>query len=92
MEQFFTMEEIMEKLKLSRDSVTRIIKSGKIPGTVKLCGMYRIPQSGLDALLSSQALSPATPVKLTRRVRATKARDSTALHSGPITMDIFGKD
>ena len=92
MEQYHEMHEVMERLKLTRDTLTRCIKKGKIPGTVKIGGAFRIPESGVEQFLTSQLVKSPDPFNVPRRKKLSKSKSSPAVGVVPLTMDIFRKD
>ena len=92
MEQYHEMREVMERLKLSRDTLTRCIKNGRIPGTVKIGGSFRIPESGVERFLASQLVKPPNPFNVPRRKKSSKSKSSPAAGVEPLTMDIFRKE
>lgn len=91
MEQYFSLDEVMSRLKISRDCLTRIIKAGKIPGTVKIGNMFRIPASGMEHYLAEQTIQPAKPFYMPRTHKS-KNRNPKSTGITPLTMDIFRKD
>lgn len=91
MEQYYAMHEVMTRLHLSRDTLTRLIKTGRIPGTIKVGKMFRIPKSGVDRFLAEQAVEPARPFSVPRVRKSTKRAQAPAAGFVPLTMDIFKK-
>lgn len=53
MEQFITVDEVAERLKVSRMTIYRYIKSGKIPA-YKLDHGLRIKQADIEQFLNKQ--------------------------------------
>lgn len=91
MEQYYALDEVMCKLNISRDCLTRIIKAGKIPGAVKIGGMFRIPESGIERYLTGQVIQPQKTFCMPRTSKS-KSRSSKSTGVTPLTMDIFRKD
>ena len=42
MEQYYTLQEVMARLNISRDTIMRLIRKGKIPGTIKLSNAMKV--------------------------------------------------
>ena len=53
MEQYYTLQEVMARLNISRDTIMGLIRKGKIPGTIKLSNVFRIPESGIQRFLEA---------------------------------------
>ena len=61
MEQYYTLQEVMARLNISRDTIMGLIRKGKIPGTIKLSSVFRIPESGIQRFLEAQTVQPRKP-------------------------------
>lgn len=61
MEQYYTLQEVMARLNISRDTIMGLIRKGKIPGTIKLSNVFRIPESGIQRFLEAQTVQPHKP-------------------------------
>lgn len=60
-EKFLTTAEVAERLRVSKYTVCRYIKAGRLPAAQPLPGSsYRIPESALDALVKTR--TPDVPV------------------------------
>lgn len=66
MEQYYTLQEVMARLNISRDTIMGLIKKGKIPGTIKLSNVFRIPESGIQRFLEAQTVQPRKPFYVPR--------------------------
>ena len=66
MEQYYTLQEVMARLNISRDTIMGLIRKGKIPGTIKLSNVFRIPESGIRRFLEAQTVQPRTPLRRRR--------------------------
>lgn len=53
MEQYYTLQEVVARLNISRDTIMGLIRKGKIPGTIKLSNVFRIPESGIQRFLEA---------------------------------------
>ncbi len=51
-----TIEEVCQRLRVSRNTVTHLIKSGKIQNVVKVGNLYRIPESSFNEYLKKASL------------------------------------
>lgn len=93
MEQYYTLQEVMARLSVSRDTLVGLIKKGKIPGTIKLSSVFRIPESGIQRFLEAQTVQPPKPFYVPRQRKQTKSKTSGTMNTGwtPITMDVFKK-
>jgi excisionase family DNA binding protein len=49
-EKVYTIAEVAEKLRVSRQVVSRMIERGELPGVVRVGFQYRIPASAIRAL------------------------------------------
>ena len=47
---FLTVDEAAEYLRIHRLSIYRLLKSGALPGALKVGRVWRIPQSAFDQL------------------------------------------
>ena len=66
MEQYYTLQEVMARLNISRDTIMGLIRKGKIPGTIKLSNVFRIPESGIQRFLEAQTVQPRKPFYMPR--------------------------
>lgn len=46
MEQYYTLQEVMARLNISRDTIMGLIRKGKIPGTIKLSNAETASRTG----------------------------------------------
>ena len=86
MEQYYTLQEVMARLNISRDTIMGLIRKGKIPGTIKLSNVFRIPESGIRRFLEAQTVQP-------RQRKQTNSKTPGTANAGwaPLTMDVFKK-
>lgn len=73
MEQYYTLQEVMARLNISRDTIMGLIRKGKIPGTIKLSNVFRIPESGIQRFLEAQTVQPRKPFYVPRQCKHRQA-------------------
>lgn len=56
-EEFYTPDEIARKLRLTEDSVTRLLRQGKMPG-YKIEGSWRIDRKDFKEYLAQKKNTP----------------------------------
>ena len=49
-ESFYTVQSLAEYLGVGPDTVYRLIRAGRLPGTMRLGRRFRIPKNAVDAL------------------------------------------
>ena len=81
MEQYYTLQEVMARLNISRDTIMGLIRKGKIPGTIKLSSVFRIPESGIQRFLEAQTVQPRKPFYVIDRLVAAQRRKRKAARS-----------
>lgn len=59
MEEFYTAEEVSQILRIAEDSVTRLLRQGKIPG-YKVEGSWRINKAEFREYLAQRRNIPPT--------------------------------
>lgn len=93
MEQYYTLQEVMARLNISRDTIMGLIRKGKIPGTIKLSNVFRIPESGIQRFLEVQTVQPRKPFYVPRQRKQTNSKTPGTANAGwaPLTMDVFKK-
>ena len=93
MEQYYTLQEVMSRLNISRDTIMGFINKGKIPGTIKLSNIFRIPESGIQRFLETQTVQPRKPFRVPRQRKQIKSKTPGTTNAGwaPLTMDVFKK-
>jgi excisionase family DNA binding protein len=57
-EEFLTAAEIAAKLRINQVTVIRWIKSGYLPGAIKVGKYYRIPRSSYEDFLRRRQMQP----------------------------------
>ena len=62
MEQYYTLQEVMARLNISRDTIMGLIRKGKIPGTIKLSNVFLHPGKRHPALFGSPDRAAAQAV------------------------------
>ena len=70
---FYTVKEVAEILKVSKMSITRYIRAGRIKA-LQLCGVYRITEEELMRILGDGIPAAAPPTK--SRKKNAKKRSS----------------
>jgi len=55
-EKMLTIEEVSERLRVSRNTVMQLIKDGEIQNVVKVKRQYRIPESSFNEYLKKASL------------------------------------
>ncbi len=93
MEQYYTLQEVMARLNISRDTIMGLIRKGKIPGTIKLSNVFRIPESGIQRFLEAQTVQPRKSFYVPRQRKQINSKTPGTANAGwaPLTMDVFKK-
>jgi len=55
-EKMLTIEEVSKRLRVSRNTVTQLIRDGKIQNVIKVGNQYRIPESSFNEYLRNASL------------------------------------
>lgn len=55
---FLTPRQIGESLQLHEKTIKQMAARGEFEGAIKVCGKWRIPQFGLDAMLKASVVTP----------------------------------
>ena len=56
-EEYLTKKEVEGKLRLHRNTVTRLLAAGRFPGAFRAGQQWRIPVSDVEALSQSEAIA-----------------------------------
>ena len=51
-----TIEEVSKRLRVSRNTVTQLIRDGKIQNVIKVGNQYRIPESSFNEYFRNASL------------------------------------
>ncbi len=76
MSEYLTKKELMEELKISKNTVYRLLQSGKLPA-VKIGNEWRVSRKALDAMFGNYITKEEAIAKITVKLEEVKKLEET---------------